>query len=62
MKLKFTEKDFATFRAFENAVKRQLGETTYVGTDHMVVVVDYPPALRGMLRPFPEQKQYEFEF
>jgi hypothetical protein len=60
--LKFTPKELEDFRGFEKAMKRQLGSDTYVGTDHCVVVIEYPKELKAMLRPFPEKLQYEFQF
>ncbi len=60
--LKFSEKDFKSFRDFENSMKRQLGQETYVGTDSCTVLVEYPNNLKAMLRPFPEKPQLEFSF
>lgn len=59
--LKFEEKDFENLRAFEKAVKQQLGNHVYVGTDSLCLYFDYPKALAAMLRPFPPEKQLEFE-
>jgi hypothetical protein len=61
MKLQFTERDFKSFSDFEKAVKRQLGDTTYVGTEHLVVKWEYPKVLKEMLRPYPKEFQSEFE-
>jgi hypothetical protein len=65
MKLKLTPKDLKDFKSFENAVKNQLGKNTYVGTDSMVVVLDYPKQLQQNLRPYPEvpiTKETTFEW
>ncbi len=61
LKLKFEEKDFQTFRSFENAVERQAGSNVYVGTDSLCLYFDYPKELKAMLRPFPEKMCFEFE-
>ena len=58
--LKFEEKDFATLRTFEKAVKAQLGPNVYVGTNSMCFYFDYPSALVAMLRPYPANVQLEF--
>ena len=58
--LKFELKDFENFKSFEKAVKKQLGNNVFVGTDSMAVYFDYSPQLKAMLRPYPETKQLEF--
>lgn len=55
LELTFTERDFATFRDFEKAVKRQVGSNVYVGTDSVCVYFPFPKELASMLRPFPER-------
>ena len=60
LNLKFEEKDFATLRTFDKAVKAQLGPNVYVGTNSLCFYFDYPPALVAMLRPYPEKVQLEF--
>ena len=62
MNLSFKPKDFKDFKSFERAVKAQMGERTYVGTDSMIIYVEYPAELKAMIRPFPAQEQYEFSF
>jgi len=60
--LNFNQEDFRSFRDFEKAMARQLGNTVYVGTDSCCLFFEYPPALHAMLRPYPNQKkQLEFE-
>lgn len=59
--LKFEEKDFKSFRDFEKAVKKQLGNNVVVMSDSMCVYFDYPKPLLAMLRPFPPQVQLEFK-
>lgn len=59
--LKLEDADFQNLRAFEKAVKRQLGSNVYVGTDSLQVYFDYPKELVAMLRPFPATKQLEFD-
>ena len=56
----FTEKDFAVLRNFQKRVEKELGESTYVGTDNAVVVVNYSAELKAMIRPVPPQKHFEF--
>jgi len=48
-------------RAFDKAVKRQLGPNVYVGTDSLCFYFDFPNELRAMLRPHPAQVQLEFD-
>ena len=60
VQLQFNDEDFANMRAFEKAVRRQLGNNVYVGTDSLCLYFDYPRELSAMLRPFPPSKQYEF--
>lgn len=59
--LKFEEKDFENFRAFEKAIQKQLGNNIYVGTESLCLYFDYPKKLQAMIRPNPEEKQFEFE-
>lgn len=59
--LKFEEKDFENLRAFDKAVKLQLGNNVYVGADSLCLYFEYPKELAAMLRPFPPQTQLEFE-
>lgn len=61
LNLKFEEKDFENMRAFEKAVKKQLGNNVYVGTNNLCFFFEYPKELTAMLRPFPPNKQLEFE-
>jgi flagellar basal body P-ring protein FlgI len=61
LNLKFNETDFDSFKAFEKAVMRQLGNNVYVGTDNLCVYFEYPKELKAMLRPYPEKKQLEFD-
>ena len=44
------QKDFATFRKFQDPLNRQLGNV-YVGTNSMAVYFDFPPELVALLRP-----------
>ena len=59
--LKFEPKDFGSFKSFEQAVKKKLGQNVYVGTDSLCFYFDYPKELAAMLRPFPVKEQLEFE-
>lgn len=59
--LKFEEKDFENMRVFEKAVKKQLGNNVYVGTNNLCFFFDYPKELVAMLRPFPPAVQLEFD-
>lgn len=61
LKLQFKEEDFNSFRDFEKAVVKQLGPTTYVGTDSLCYYLEYPKELKARLRPFPDNNQLEFE-
>lgn len=61
--LAFSEADFESMRAFDKAVKRQLGPNVYVGTDSLCFFFDYPMSLAKMLRPFaPKAADGQFEF
>jgi hypothetical protein len=63
VKLTLTPNDFKDFRSFERAMKKAFGELTYVGTDSMVIHVDYPKELKAMLRPYGAEKQADvFDF
>ena len=55
------DEDFRDLKSFEKAVKAQLGKNVYVGTDSLCFYFDFPRDLANMLRPFPTEKQYEFE-
>ena len=57
----FTEKDFAEWRNFPRRMEREFGVQTYTGTDNAVVLVNYSSELKEMLRPLPQQKNYEFD-
>jgi hypothetical protein len=59
--LKFEEKDFESMRGFEKAVRKQLGNSVYVGTDCLCLYYAYPKELVAMLRPFPPKVQLEFD-
>lgn len=59
--LKFDKKDFDSMRSFEKAVKKQLGNNCYVGTNSICLYFEYPNVLSEMLRPFPKTTQLEFE-
>ena len=61
LKLQFNENDFHDMRSFEKAVKKQLGDKVYVGTDSLCFYFDYTKELKGMLKPYPPVKQLEFE-
>ena len=61
LQLKFKDGDFDNLRAFEKAVRSQLGSNVYVNSDSLCFYFDYPKELKAMLRPLPENKQYEFE-
>jgi hypothetical protein len=60
LNLKFEEKDFETLRAFDKAVKRQLGENVYTGTDSLCFYFDYCPEMVARLRPLYRGNQLEF--
>jgi len=59
--LKFNKEDFENMRAFDKAVKRQLGNNVYAGTDSLCFYFEYPKELKAMLRPFPSVEQLEFD-
>lgn len=61
LKLQFMQEDFADFKSFESAIKRQLGDDVHVGTDSLALYFRYPPAMVNMLRPYPEQFSFEIE-
>lgn len=61
LQLKFEENDFENLRAFDKAVKRQLGPNVYVGTDSLCFYFDFPKELSARLRPFGNNNQLEFE-
>lgn len=49
--LTFSQTDLQSFKDFEKAVKRQVGNNVYVGTNSMCLYFDYPKELCAMLRP-----------
>ena len=59
--LKFEESDFENLRAFEKAIRKQVGNNVYVGTDSLCVYFEYSKELKAMLRPMPPQVQLEFD-
>ena len=61
LNLKFEKSDFESLRTFDKAVKKQLGNNTYVGTNSLCLYFNYPKELVAMLRPFPPTEQLEFE-
>jgi len=61
MQVTFKPKSFDKFRGVEDVLKGRFGDTTYVGTNIMVVLVQYSPKLVAMLRPFPSEQVYEYE-
>jgi len=63
LQLTFTEADFENMRAFDKAVKRQLGPNVYVGSDSLCFYFDFPKELSAMLRPFaPKEANGQYEF
>jgi hypothetical protein len=56
----FTEKEFATFRNFQNRLAKEFGETAYVGADNAIVLIDFSPELKAMLRPQPSNVRFDF--
>ncbi len=58
--LKFEKPDFESMKAFEKAVKKQLGQNVYVGTDSLCFYFDYPKELSQCLRPLCPHNQLEF--
>ena len=61
MKITFTEKEFDVLRKFQNKINAIFGESAYVGTDYAIVMMDYSPKLKAMIRPLPQEKIYDFE-
>lgn len=61
MQVTFKPKSFNNFRGVEDVLKGRFGDTAYVGTNNMVVLVEYSPKLVAMLRPFPPQETYEYD-
>ena len=61
MKVTFTQRDFEKLRSFQHRMEKEFGETAYVGTDYAMVLVEYSPQLKRMLRPFVEVQQFEYE-
>jgi hypothetical protein len=60
--LTFDKADFENMRAFDKAVKRQLGPNVYVGSDSLCFYFDFPKELSAQLRPFaPQAEQFEFD-
>lgn len=60
LNLKFEEKDFDSLRTFDKAVKRQLGENVYVGTNSLCFYFDFPVSLVSRLKPMYRGTQLEF--
>lgn len=56
----FTEKEFTTFRNFQNRLAKEFGDSAYVGTDSTIVVVSYSDELKAMLRPYPPTGRVDF--
>jgi hypothetical protein len=61
IQLKFEETDFENMRAFDKAVKRQLGPNVYVGTDSLCFYFGFPKELVQRIRPFCPHNQLEFD-
>ena len=61
MKLTFTQKEFDTFRKFQDRLAKEFGESVYAGTNNACVLVEYSPQLVEMLRPLPHVGQFEYE-
>jgi len=61
MQVTFKSKSFDKFRGVEDVLKGRFGDTTYVGTNSMVVLVQYSPKLVAMLRPFPQEQVFDYE-
>ena len=61
MKITFTQKEFDKFRAFQDRMAKEFGDTVYVGTNYATVVLEYSPQLVEMLRPFAKVNQFEYE-
>ncbi len=59
--LTFTDKEFEVLRKFQNKMNAVFGESAYVDGDNAVVLLEYSPTLKSMLRPYPSDKKYEFE-
>jgi hypothetical protein len=57
----FTEKEFDVLRKFQNKMNAVFGESAYVGADNAVVLLEYSPTLKAMLRPFPSDERYDFQ-
>jgi hypothetical protein len=61
MQVTFKPKSFDRFRGVEDVLKGRFGDTTYVGTNNMTVLVEYSPKLVSMLRPFPPEQVFDYE-
>jgi hypothetical protein len=61
MKLTFTQKEFEKLRSFQDRMAREFGDTVYVGTNNVCILVEYSPQLTAMLRPFSPTNQFEYE-
>lgn len=59
--VKFTEKEFEVLRKFQNKMNAVFGESAYVGTDYATVLLEYSPKFKSMIRPYPQEKFYDFE-
>lgn len=57
----FTQKDFDEWKRFSRRMEQEFGSNTYTGTDHAVMVVNYSPEFKAMVRPYPQDKHYEFD-
>jgi hypothetical protein len=60
VQLQLKAEDFESFKAFEKAMKKQLGTNIYVGTNSACLYFDYPPELVERLRPHSPSTQLEF--
>jgi len=61
MKLTFTQAEFDKLRKFQDRMAKEFGDTAYVGSDHAIVLVEFSPRLKKMLRPMPETLQFDYE-
>ena len=52
VQLQFQDSDFENMRAFEKAVKRQLGNNVYVGCNSLCLYFGFPKEFSAKLRPF----------
>lgn len=61
MKVSFTQKEFDKLRPFQDRLAKEFGDTVYVGTNSVTILIEYSPCLAQMLRPFPTVIRYEYE-